>query len=300
MDAVGAPADPPRYAGHMTQSSAGPEGLNLTWASAESAELWQRGAARRAQALGAATERMLDLAGVQAGSRVLDLCAGTGDQSLVAARRVGPTGRILATDVSASMLELAARDAAEAGLRQVETRVMDASAIDLEPASFDAVISRLGLMFVPDLAATLQGVRRVLAPGRRMAAIVWSAPERNPLLSVPDGIAERQGLPSEPRQSVRRALSFGDPDRLRSALAEAGFNDVAVEPVASPRTFDSASAAVTYARTESPAHRQLVANITPAQAERFWAEVESAYRAYESANGCVLPAEVLVVSGTSP
>ena len=75
---------------------------------------------------------MLDLAGVQAGSRVLDLCAGTGDQSLVAARRVGPTGRILATDVSASMLELAARDAAEAGLRQVETRVMETRLVEAE------------------------------------------------------------------------------------------------------------------------------------------------------------------------
>jgi ubiquinone/menaquinone biosynthesis C-methylase UbiE len=242
---------------------------------------------------------MLDLAGVGVGSRVLDLAAGTGDQSMLAAQRVGPSGWVLASDVSASMLEVAAQVAAEAGFGHVQTRVMDASSVDLEDASFDAVISRLGLMFVPDLTAALRGARRVLVPDGRLAAIVWSAAERNPLMGTPQAIADRLGLEAESRQTVRRALSLGDPHRLRSAMTSAGFDEVVVEATAAPRHFDSASAAVHYERTESPAHRDLSAALTPEQAESFWAEVEAAYRAYEGPDGCVLPGEVLIVAGAA-
>lgn len=119
------------------------------WGFLEAAEAWRRDAASRAGLLGAVTEAMLDLADLRPGYRVLDLAAGTGDQAPVAARRVGPTGAVLATDIAASMLAAAAEAAREARLANVTTRVMDAQ--DLAPASFDAVISRFGLMFLPDL-----------------------------------------------------------------------------------------------------------------------------------------------------
>ena len=90
----------------------------------ERADWWSAGQARRQQTLGAATEMMLDLAGIQAGSRVLDVAAGTGDSALMAAARVGPKGHVLAADVSASMLNVAAEAARQAGLTNVETRVM--------------------------------------------------------------------------------------------------------------------------------------------------------------------------------
>src|SRR5688572_33432439 len=87
---------------------------------------WQSGAALRAQAFGPATELMMDLAGLKAGDRVLDIAAGTGEQTLIAARRVGSTGHVLATDLSASMLETAEDEARNAGLSNVESRLMDA------------------------------------------------------------------------------------------------------------------------------------------------------------------------------
>ncbi len=108
-----------------------------TYGSETAAEAWQRGAASRAQALGPLTEMMFDLAGVGPGSRVLDVAAGTGEQTLLAPRRVGPTGSVLATDIASSMLEVAAEGAREAGLTNVETRVMDARSLDLEPESFE-------------------------------------------------------------------------------------------------------------------------------------------------------------------
>jgi SAM-dependent methyltransferase len=108
------------------------------WASGDVARGWLRGAAARGRALGPVTELMLDLAGLTLGSRVLDLGAGTGDQTLLAAQRVGPGGAVLATDLSASMLDLAREAARAAGLLNVRTRVMDAQHLELESGSFDA------------------------------------------------------------------------------------------------------------------------------------------------------------------
>jgi len=98
---------------------------------------------------------MLDLVKVAAGSRVLDVGAGAGDSTLVAAQRVGPSGRVLATDISATMLEIAAESARQAGLNNVDTRVMDAQRLDLEPDSFDAAVSRNCLMLIPDYSQAL-------------------------------------------------------------------------------------------------------------------------------------------------
>jgi SAM-dependent methyltransferase len=131
-------------------STKSPDSAGINWESSEVAERRNRGRARRVEIQGPATQMMLDLAEVRTGSRVLDVAAGTGDQTVLAAQRVGATGCVLATDISVSMLKLASDTAAEAGLTNVETRVMDAEKIDLEPDSYDAVICQLGLMLFPD------------------------------------------------------------------------------------------------------------------------------------------------------
>src|SRR5688500_8991318 len=126
---------------------------------------WSRGAAERAQYLGPVTEMMLDLAALSPGQRVLDVAAGTGEQTLLAARRVGPAGRVVATDVSASMLGIAADAARQSGLANVETRAMDARQLDFESDSFDAAISRLALMLIPERPKALAEIYRVLRRG---------------------------------------------------------------------------------------------------------------------------------------
>ena len=134
---------------------------------------------------------MLDLAGVTVGSQVLDLGAGTGDQTMLAARRAGPGGMVLATDISASMLALTQRAARDADLANVQTRVMDAQRLELEADSFDAAMARFSLQFVPDVPRALAEVRRVLKPGGRFAAAVFSAIERNSFRASPQAIASR-------------------------------------------------------------------------------------------------------------
>ena len=106
------------------------------WERKETADWWSAAQARRRQIYGAATEMMLDVAAVQPGSRVLDVAAGTGEQTLMAARRVGPTGYVLATDHSSSMLNVAAEAARKEGLKNVETRVMNAENLALDADFF--------------------------------------------------------------------------------------------------------------------------------------------------------------------
>ena len=101
----------------------------------------------------AGNRRMLDLAKIGPGSRVLDVAAGAGDQTLQTAARVGPSGHVLATDISPKILDFAARNARTAGFANVETKVLDGENLDVPEASFDAVISRVGLIYFPDQQA---------------------------------------------------------------------------------------------------------------------------------------------------
>src|SRR5579859_6603273 len=140
------------------------------WSSSEVAEHWQQDVERRRLDFAEATQRMLEAAGLGPGDHVLDIAAGTGDQSILAARRVGPGGSILATDISADMLGIAARVAQQEGLTTLITRVMDAQQLDLEDNAFDAVICRLALMLIPNRKLALREIRRVLKPGGKLAA----------------------------------------------------------------------------------------------------------------------------------
>src|SRR5713226_14259 len=160
------------------------------WQTAASA--WNRWGPFIDQWLGAATETMLDLANVHSGSRVLDVAAGAGGQTLATARSVGPSGYVLATDISSNILEFAASNARAAGLTNVETRVLDGENLDVEPEAFDAVISRVGLIYFPDQQKALSSMRRALKPGGWVAAIVWTTAENNKFFSLPVSIIRRR------------------------------------------------------------------------------------------------------------
>jgi SAM-dependent methyltransferase len=154
------------------------------------------------------TDLMLDLAQVQAGGRVLDVAAGAGGQSFAAARRVGPKGEVLATDVAENLVRYLERDAAAAGLTQVRAAVMDGEDLRVPRGRFDAVICRLGLMYLPDREAALSGMGAALRPGGRLGAIVFSTPEANRFFSVPASIIRRAAqIPLRCRASPVRSAS---------------------------------------------------------------------------------------------
>jgi SAM-dependent methyltransferase len=243
----------------------------------DAAEAWHRWGPTLEEWLGPATERMLDLAGVRAGSRVIDVAAGAGGQTLAAAARVAPDGRVLATDISPAILAYAADEARRAGLTNVETQEVDGETLDVEEAGFDAVISRVGLIYFPDRQGALTGMRRALRPGGRVAAIVYSTPERNEFFSIPVSIIRRRAALPPPAPGQPGPFSLGLPGVIEEELARAGFRDVTVEPVAAPLHLPSAAECVRFERESFGALHQMMAGLSEAERAETWAEIGRAH-----------------------
>jgi SAM-dependent methyltransferase len=268
-----------------------------TWTAVETVARWQRTAAERDALLTEGTEQLLDLAGVGAGSRVLDVAAGAGGQTLQAARRAGPHGSVLAMDSSAAMLDAAAQAAREAGLTNVETRVIDAQHLDLESESFDAVICRNGLMLFPDQPRALAEMCRVTRPGGRVAAYVFSSEERNPYFGLPQRIARRVGGLPQPGPGTPWPFSLGDQQRVGDLFRAAGLREVEVHHAHTVRRFASAADA-RRSMQEGLHTRELMARLTETQREQAWQETEFELRRFEGPNGCERPGESLIAVGT--
>lgn len=282
----------------MNTQSSGDRDPGGLFASVDSSVVWRQGAAQRAQFLGPATELMLDLADLREGSRVLDVAAGTGEQSLMAVGRIGASGHVLAIDLAAHMLEEAAASARAAGIETLETRVMDAQHLDLESESFDAVLSRLGVMFVPDPGAAFEGIWRVLKPGGKFAALVHGAVERNQWASVSLSIIRRVGRLPQPERSAPGMFALGDPGRLAGCFKAAGFKEVAERTVDATRRYPSLAAALQNITEAQLASRTLLSQLSAADRATAVREIELALEAFVGPDGVALPGEVVVGVGT--
>lgn len=266
----------------------------------EAAGAWHRWGPTLETWLGEATERMLDATKVGTGSRVLDVAAGAGGQTILAAQRVGPAGRVLATDISPTILTYAAKAAADAGLGNVDTLEADGEALDvLDPGSFDAAISRLGLIYFPDQQQALAGMRRALRPGGRLAAIVYSTADRNEFFSIPVSIIRRRANLPPPLPGQPGPFSLGRQGALEEALTTAGFTEVSVDTVPAPLRLPSAADCVRFERESFGALHQMLTGVPVAERESVWQEIEGALTSFEGEGGFVGPCELLVASGTA-
>jgi SAM-dependent methyltransferase len=250
--------------------------------------------------LGEATERMLDLANIGPGSRVLDIAAGTGGQSIAAARRVGADGAVLATDIAPKILEYAEATARVEGLANVTTMVADGENLGVEAGHFDAAISRVGLIYFPDRARALAEINRALRRGGRFATVVYSTPDRNEFFSVPVSlIRERAKLPpTAPGQPG--PFSLAAEGVLAGELEAAGFTGVTVEAIDSPLRMSSAVECVQFERDSFGALHQMLTGLDEDAREQVWADVTAALSAYDGPDGFIGPCELLVAAGTKP
>lgn len=248
--------------------------------------------------LGEATEVMLDMAGVSAGDRVLDVAAGAGDQTLQAAERVGPKGYVLATDISSAILELAAENARGAGYRNVETRILDGENLDVPQASFDAVISRVGLIYFPDQQAALRSMKRALKPDGRIAAIVYSSPERNPFFSIPVSVIRARAKLPPPLPGQPGPFSLGAAGVLDEAFRKAGFRNVKSTLVAAPLHMSSAAECVRFEQESFGALHQMLSGLDGQGKAAAWEEIATKLRQFENKDGFEVPCEMVVGVGT--
>lgn len=258
---------------------------------------WQRAAAGRAAYLAGATTRMLELGGVAPGSRVLVVGGGTGEDALAVVERTGGRGEVVVTDVSVAMTAKAST--ALAGAPNAGCVATDAQHLSFASHSFDAVVARNALMFVPDLALALHEIRRVLRPGGRLAATVWSSAARNPRLATPLEAARRLGAKPGPGAVYRVALRLGSAGRLRAGLRAAHFSGVAVESVPVTAHYPGVEEAVAEAMDHAGT-REILKLLPAGPEERLRRSMVRRWRQFEGPRGMELPGEQLIASGTAP
>ncbi len=249
--------------------------------------------------LGEATERMLDLAGAETGSRVLDVAAGAGGQSIAAGRRVGPDGTVLATDLSPTILQHAAQAAEAVGLDNVATRELDGEQLHQLPGgSFDAAISRVGLIYFPDRHRALTGIHHALRDGGRFATVTYSTAATNEFFSLPVSIIRERAQLAAPAPGQPGPFSLADPEVLRNELTEAGFHDIVVEVIDAPVRLPSAAECVRFERESFGALHQMLGSMTATDQDSVWTEIESVLSQFETDGGFVGPCELVIAGAT--
>ena len=275
------------------------------------AEGWNSNAALIRVWLADATVAMMDSAGIGRGSRVLDIAAGAGDQTLDIARRVGAKGYVLATDISPRIVALAQANAHDAGMTQIETRVADAQTLGATlgatpvvarsqtTANFDAAVCRLGLMFCTRPLDALVGARKVLRPGGRLAALVFSQPQHNPCLAIMMSTALRAaGLPPGSPFAPGTLMSLGEPGLLSNLLNEAGFTDISVKPFAAPFFAPTVRHYVDFVRTSGSPIMEILTPLAPKAQDSVWRDIETQLDVFTTSTGWQGPNELLLCVGT--
>lgn len=230
---------------------------------------------------------MLKGAGIAPGHRVLDLATGIGEPALTTALRVGSSGRVVGVDLSAEMIDLARARAETAGVTNAEFQVMDVEALAFPPETFDSVLCRWGLMFIDDLAGTLDRVRAALAPGGRLSVSVWASADEAPTLSLAERVAHHALGLSPPDEGAKTPFALCDVAALAAVLERAGFVELGLQRV--PVTFEFASPGdyVAYRRELSTRFVAATAGQSKTDQQAAWQAVARAAEAYRGPAGMI-------------
>jgi SAM-dependent methyltransferase len=244
------------------------------------------------------TDAMLEMAEIRPGARVLDVAAGAGDQTLDLAKQVGQAGSVLATDLSAAILEFARENARRAGYRNVETKVADGENLGVPEASFDAAVCRLGLMFFPDPGKGLREIFRALKAGGRACTMVFSTPDKNPCVAVLVTTAlKHAGLPPRDPYQPGGLFSVGKPGLIDELFRQAGFSRVATTKVMAPFRLPSVKDYLEFIRASASPILQIVGRLDAPARDAAWAEIEQKLSAFNTPSGWEGPNELLLTSG---
>jgi ubiquinone/menaquinone biosynthesis C-methylase UbiE len=248
---------------------------------AEGWQRWWKTFERDAQKI---NERLVELAEIKQGDKVLDIATGIGEPALTAARKVGNKGYVLATDISSQMLNIAKQRTAFFGLTDIiEFKEIDAERIDtdlqplLQLSSFNAVLCRWGLMFVPNLTSTLTSIYKLLSSGGKVAAAVWSEPIKVPkLYAAIDFVTKEIGISSTITDNnstyakIFSPFSLANINIVKDALVEAGFKDIHIEYLNVLFEFASSEAYVKFAKAIIAPLQDILSNEAPTRRDKIW------------------------------
>lgn len=246
------------------------------------------------------SDRLVELAKIREGSNVLDIATGIGEPAVTAARRVGLNGKVTAMDLSPGMLAIAKERAKENGLANIiDFQEGDAETFSLSSSSmkFDAIISRFGLMFLPDLPNALGIMREALVPNGRIAAAVWSTPQKVPAFIMPSEMVMRETGSPPPPPGAPGPFSLADTNLLQERFKQAGFQDVAIESGNVTFRLPSAEGYVDFVRSTAAPLTAMMKGLSAARQQEIWDKIADASKKFADAGGRVtFTNEVIYVS----
>jgi ubiquinone/menaquinone biosynthesis C-methylase UbiE len=235
------------------------------------------------------SRRLIELAEIKPGSRVLDIATGIGEPAITAANQIGNNGHILATDISPQMLSVAKQRATSLGLQNViEFKEGDTETIDLPSSTFDAALCRWGLMSLPDIKAGLSNIYRSLIEGGHFAAAVWASPDQDTLIATTMNIVMKETNSLPPPPGAPGPFSLSDENSLKNSFMISGFKDLTIERMNVSFDFDSPEDFTTFtSETVGPLRKILASQTNKRKGEILKAVTEAARKYIDNKAGKV-------------
>lgn len=268
----------------------------------ESAYYWRKHAATIRTMFGPVTQALIEDADIIEGDAVLDVAGGAGEPSLTIAETVGPSGSVTCTDAAPEMVAAAQAEAQRRGITNVAFQQCAADALPFESKSFDAVVSRLGVMFFPDPVAALREMLRVTKRDGVLSLAVWGKSELNPFSYLITNVVARHfeaAAPADP--NAPGAFRFAEPGVLARILTKAGAVDIKGRVLKFDIAAPISLAQFWELRAEtSGTLREKLATLSPLQANSLAQEAQEAVREYFNNNQMRIPAQMIIVTGRKP
>jgi ubiquinone/menaquinone biosynthesis C-methylase UbiE len=245
------------------------------------------------------SDKIVELPQLKPGDKVLDVATGIGEPAITAARKVEPNGKVIATDISPQMLAIAKTRAKSLGLDHlIEFRESDAETLDLPKSTFNAVLSRWGLMFLPNLPMALTKIKQLLVPNGMLSAAVWSVPSKVPLLDLPFSIVRKQINAPAPSPGTPGPFALADEANLVRLFSQAGFKDTRVETLKITFSFDSPESFTRFHQQIAAPIQAMLANQADERKSQVWNSITEAVWQYADSHGTVnLDNEVICIVG---
>jgi SAM-dependent methyltransferase len=264
----------------------------------ESAKYWAKHSDTIHTMFAPLTRELIARAAIREGQSVLDVAGGAGEPSLTIAETVGPTGSVTCTDAVAEMVEAARREANQRGLKNMEFRQCVAGSLPFPAQSFDAVVSRLGIMFFPDPVAAIREMLRVLKPDGTLAFAVWGKSEVNPFCYLITGVMDRHINAGPPDPDAPNAFRFAETGKLTTVMTEAGAIDIDervfsfhIQAPVSPLEFWAMRSQT------SDTLREKLVQLPAAEQTQIASEVEQAVKQFFPNDEMRFPAQMIIATG---
>ena len=267
----------------------------------ESAKYWAKHSDTIRMMFAPLTQALIQHAGIREGQSVLDVAGGPGEPSLTIAEVVDANGSVMCTDAVPEMVEAARNEANRRGIRNVQFRQCTADSLPFPDNSFDVVVSRLGVMFFPDMQAAIGEMLRVTKPSGTLAFAVWHKSELNPFCYVVTNVVDQHVTPTAAAPDAPSAFRFAETGKLASVVRAAGATNVEEHVIKfdiaapiSPREFWAMRSQT------SDTLRQKLTNLPEDEQSQVAREVERAIEEFFPANQMRFPAQMIIVKGRKP